>query len=519
MKLPDGLLMRTPAYHSLESPLHYVLRLAEANGYQTPGVVVQIATCAEEWHVLANWDFMHLNKVLPSCRHLPATCTYRWPGSDRRCDLSLLHKRILSRHLNAPSAGICPECVHELGFAPAWWDLKYAIACPKHRVMFVSACPRCAKPLSHTRRGLLTCACGASLDVPPSKAPTDELLWLMQLLQSKAEARPGLSSGRGSKRRPMNPDEVDLNTLCRIIETVLRAELKIARTGTSSPSLEDLHRFLPNVASFLYGWPNGVRAFCSRWQAYVRATKVKRLSFRSEFSWAFESLFKNLGRQRREALFVPDAVLCNEIACRGGCAVDVRADDLREIARNDGPYCSLARASVLSGIPLHTLVRLARKGALPTRVKYLGERHRYEIQTEVARTVKLDYHPSLQHREASKYLGVTHGLFRDLRRCGALKKVRTTMIPSAIAICDLAEFKQKAFEAAIEPGNASNLVSLDALRQSRYPRDVIVRLVTGALDRSIPCYRAQPPSSRLDALLVRRSDAAQAVLECVHRGD
>lgn len=379
--------------------------------------------------------------------------------------------------------------------------------------MFVSACPHCAKPLSHNRLGLLTCTCGASLDVRPAEAPTDELLWLMQLLQSKAETQPGLRPDRESKQRPMNPDEVDLNTLCRIIETVLKAELKIARTGTSSPSAEDLHRFLPNVALFLYGWPNGVRAFCSRWQTYVRATKVKRLNFHSEFSWAFESLFKNLGKQRREALFVPDAVLCNEIACRGGCAVDVRADDLREIVRNDGPYCSLARASVLSGIPLHTLVRLARKGALPTRVKYLGERHRYEIQTEVARTLKLDYHPALQHREASKYLGVTHGLFRDLRRSGALKKIRTTMIPSAIAICDLAEFKQKAFDASIEPGTAINLVSLNALRRSRCPRAVIVRLITGALAGSILCYRARPRSPRLDALLVRRSDVAQAVME------
>ena len=249
----------------------------------------------------------------------------------------------------------------------------------------------------------------------------------------------------------------------------------------------------------------------------MRATKVKRLSFRSEFSWAFESLFKNLGKQRREALFVPDAVLCNEIACRGGCSVDVRADDLREIARNDGPYCSLARASVLSGIPLHTLVRLARKGALPTRVKYLGERHRYEIPTEVARTLQLDYHPALQHREAAKYLGVTHGLFRDLRRCGALKKNRTTMIPTAIAICDLAEFKQKVFDTASEPGTASNLVSFDALRRGRCPRDVIVRFLTEALAGSIPCYRAQPPSPRLDALLVRCADVTQSGLECIHR--
>jgi len=91
------------------------------------------------------------------------------------------------------------------------------------------------------------------------------------------------------------------------------------------------------------------------------------------------------------------------------------------------------------------------------------------------------------------------------------------MIPSAIAICDLAEFKQKAFDAAIEPSTVSNLVSLDALRRSRCPRDVIVRLITGALAGSLPCYRAQPSSSRFDALLVRRSDVAQAKLECVRR--
>lgn len=66
MNIPDGLLMRTPAYCALESPLHYILRLSEANGYPTPSVVMALAAPREDWRVLAKWDCTHLNPFFPS---------------------------------------------------------------------------------------------------------------------------------------------------------------------------------------------------------------------------------------------------------------------------------------------------------------------------------------------------------------------------------------------------------------------------------------------------------------------
>jgi hypothetical protein len=509
MTIQDGLLMRTPAHHPLESPLHYILRLSAANGYVTPVAIMGIAMRDPSAQVQSRWDYTHLNRVLPECRHLPAEFGYQREASLKKCELALLGKPILSRHLRAPQAGICPECLRELGYAPAWWDIRYVIACPKHHRMLVLRCAKCGRKIHHLRRDLLTCSCGSSLDIGCDEEPTDELLWLMGLLQQKAESPLAAST---ASERPLKPEDVDLNTLCKIIETTAKAESHIQRHDAATPSPEELRECLPHVAAFLCNWPNGVRAFCSRWRESMKSMKAKRLGFRARFSWAFESLFKNLRERRSETLFVADAVLRDEVACRGGCAMDIRCDDLKGIARGDGPYCTVARASALSGIPLHTFIRLVRKGAVPYRVRYRGNQRCYEIETEIARTLTIENHPAMLHRQASQYVGVTHELYRDLRHAGILGKTHATKIPTAIAIVDLQAFKMDVLSRAQPHPTANDLTSLDDLRRNRCPRSIVVRLITEILDGSIPCYRAQPPSSRLDALLVRRKDVPREAL-------
>lgn len=505
MTSDDRCLMRTPRCAPLESPLHYILRLSEANGYWTPAVVIELATHGEASRVTTRWDYSNLGPVLPKCRCLPASFGYRWLARDSKADLSLMGKHVHSRHVNAGGAGICPQCIQLLGYAPAWWDLRYANACPEHHRMFVRACPSCGKPITHLRRGLLTCACGASLDVESAVMPTPDLLWLMALLRDKVEA-PSSRPIQEGRQRPLRPEEVSLAVLCRIIETVLKAEARMC--DPTGRGRRKWLGYLPSVASFLCDWPHGVRTFCSRWRKYVQANDAGRFGIQSEFAWAFQSLFKNLGEHRSETLFVPDAVLRYEIATRGGAAIDIRSDDLRAIPRNEGTYCSLATAARLSGIPIHTLLRMVWKGAIPYRIHHRHKRRRYEIETAVARTLKLDHHPAMDHRRASAYLGITHALYRELRVFEVLKKRRPTTIPTALAIRDLDEFRESVLARAVQPNSDADLTSLDALRRRKYPRRAMVQVVQRMLDGTTPCYLPEAPSSKLDALRVPAKDAA-----------
>ena len=515
MILDDGLLMRTPAYQPLESPPHYILRLSEANGYPTPTVVMELAAPHEDWRVPAKWDYAHLNTLLPESRRTPPTFTYRWPMSTYRCDLSLLGRLILSRHMNAVHAGVCPECVKELGFTPAWWDLRYAIACPTHHRMFAFRCPGCGKRVSLLRRGLLTCSCGATFSQNTDDQPSGELLWLMDLLKRKAESPVPETRSDAEPTRPLQPDEVGLSTLCTIMEAVGRAEHRM--TDDSAPrTAESQRRCLPSVASFLYDWPHGVPSFCSRWLAYKRAAKGREdVDLRDGFAWAFQSLFKNRHEKRRNTLFIMDAVLQYVAAAVPGRTIGLKAHDLRQLPQEERAYCGLATAAQLSGIPLHTIIRMVRRKRIPYRVSYRGSRPRYEIETAIARELRINYQPALLFRKGSRRLGVTHNLFRDLRRTGVLTKQHETMMPQAIAICDLDDFKQRVFALARKVASIEGLKSLDQLRLSKCPRGAMVEILKRILLGEIcPSYTGAEPQ-RINDLLVHLGDVEPIIARFV----
>jgi len=507
----DGLLMRTPGYRTQESPLHYFLRLSEANGYETPAVILQLVTRGVDWRTTVNWDCAHLNAVLPACRQVSANFTYRWPTSDHKCDLSLLGKFVLCKHLDVRHAGICPDCINELGYVTAWWGLKYAIACPAHHRMLLQSCPGCSKRISYLRRGLLRCSCGASLKNESQEKPSIELSWLMSLLQHKVEVneRPGAAKAA----RALKPEDLSLNTLCGVIDAVGKIERSMAGYHHARSSLGALHNWLPSVACFLYDWPNGVHAFCARWYDFVNAKGDGHRSFRSVFDWAYRGVIDRRTEHETDMLFIIDAVLQCAPKVQHGSPVEVRAKHLKQFTLKDAPYCSLNKASELSGIRLHTLVRLARANQISCRIVRRSGRPRYEIETEIARNLHLDYHAAISIYEGSKYLGFTTKLYRDLRRTGVIKKVHQTVNPHAIAFRDLEDYKQMALARAKVMANLKGMRSLDQLRRKIFPRVAMVQIVKGILDGSVPCFRPKTQVLRLDELYLRTEDIDAIIIK------
>lgn len=82
----------------------------------------------------------------------------------------------LRNSLRAHSARVCPQCIEEMTNKHflATWDRAFQFTCHKHEILLVDRCPQCARPMSHLRRRLLACDCGASLlGMPRQKSTSD----------------------------------------------------------------------------------------------------------------------------------------------------------------------------------------------------------------------------------------------------------------------------------------------------------------------------------------------------------
>lgn len=229
------------------------------------------------------------------------------------------------------------------------------------------------------------------------------------------------------------------------------------------------------------------------------------------FPWAFEGLFKNRHTRRDRTLFVIEAILQYVSSELPGLAVDIRARDLRQLPQQKRTYCGLTSAAEQTGIPRHTIIRLIRRGKVQCRTALRGSQAIYEIKTEFAKSLRIDYLPTLSHREASKLLGITHHLYRDLRHSGVLKKHHNTMMPHGIAICDLEEFKRNIVTKAKKKTTTAGLFSLEALRVKRCPRSARVNLIEGILRGTVRCFYTRTRPQRVSDMLVRQEDVTTAI--------
>jgi hypothetical protein len=161
MMSSDLLLPRTPSQHADESPLGYVLRLAEVNGYPYPSALAAHLGLTQFQLVSRSLDVAHLGAL--TGRPTEQFHAYR-DGLAGGSALALMGHALPSSELRLSNPRLCPHCVREREYIPCWCDLSVVDGCPTHRVRLLEACTTCRKPLAWQRRGLLKCSCGAAVD-------------------------------------------------------------------------------------------------------------------------------------------------------------------------------------------------------------------------------------------------------------------------------------------------------------------------------------------------------------------
>lgn len=182
------MLVRTPKPADTESFLGYVLRVSEANGYDTPWHILKLAGVSQDEMTKAKFPVNKIARILGVSTEVFDHIAYTYQGHLAKEYKLLGHP--LGSSINQPilrlsSPALCPECVSADGYIDAFFDLKLAVACPVHKRAVISHCPICGEALRLFRPGLLICKCGASLADAAPVPVTPAVIDLMNILKAK----------------------------------------------------------------------------------------------------------------------------------------------------------------------------------------------------------------------------------------------------------------------------------------------------------------------------------------------
>lgn len=179
-------LIKTPFLEDSESTMGYLLRLANANGFdglpKFKAAIGKLIPC----HDLRQITKSDLAEITGYEEHdlWPHIGSYYMPGKHTyffrfaRDEQPFLPKE----SMNFMTPRVCPLCVSENKYLSHCWDHGLTVHCTKHDLLLQDQCPSCREYLTWSRPYLLQCNCGFELSsFTVEKVPqcVSQFHWLM----------------------------------------------------------------------------------------------------------------------------------------------------------------------------------------------------------------------------------------------------------------------------------------------------------------------------------------------------
>ena len=164
-------LLITPKREKDEGFISYLLRLTEANGYDTPSWILSLSgidymelqwkftfvfSCSEGFKKFAKLTGNTLSDLIgllylpaPSPKHTTCDADYNFYGA-------FFNRSIIRPH--CPK--VCVQCLAESGYCRRVWDCSLVTVCPIHECLLLDTCPKCKRRLRPIRNRLSVCVCG-----------------------------------------------------------------------------------------------------------------------------------------------------------------------------------------------------------------------------------------------------------------------------------------------------------------------------------------------------------------------
>jgi TniQ len=405
------LLVRTPAPLSNESLFGFVLRVSEANGYDSPRHLLRLADIFRGQVFAAGFPVDRLAKVLGVNGDDLSAIVYRQDQGTTRQYKILGHS--LGQSLrNAPlrlhHPAFCPQCVEEAGHIDAFWDLEAAIACPTHRCLVIRECPTCTTPVNWCRPALLKCACGAQFTNELLPPPEEATIELMGFLKAKLHDLP-LTDLPNTCGFPVPwLDGLPLRWLLELLHLLGPRNLEEGE-GPDRGMLP----VIVAAANILQEWPLGFHRFLTKIGNQYLAQNPGSAGLTKQFAPFYNEIFKNTAVSKHAA-FLKQEFINFGLLHWGNATIDKRLLCDLEPSTSQR-FLSVSEYAKRFGIWMPTMKRMVADGiVVSTRVKTkTGSR----LVIDVAQSrppVAADV--VLSGREAAKYAGLPVRVLHQLRK-------------------------------------------------------------------------------------------------------
>lgn len=500
--LPRGqALIKTPVPDRLESPIGFLLRLAEVNGFSSPKPLIALAMRRAEYAVTVGWDYRRLQPLMAEVE-IPEEFGYRHRAYTRGQGL-IAGQRIATHHLGIGKSRICPECVKESGYLASHFDLKAYVACHRHGRIVVKKCHACGWRLTYRRRGLLTCRCGADLASGPIEIAPRSLLAISEILHAKVTGARGELPIATTLGFPV--DELwlmDVDILCRVLVTLAERISEIAGGGYRRKSSTEVATLLPEVGRYLSNWPYNFYTLCDKWRNLKNVAKCNAQVFQDRFNWLFVRTYKNLKVRKQQTLFLIKACLEYGMRTWDAKPIVLREKALLKMELPEARYGTYEAAARFLGRSRRTADRRLQAKRLPGLIVRFGRR-RGCVDMDMLRNLSFSLPPVLRGDAAAKALGMPRPVFRELRKSNHIKRVSIGRRYRVTTSAELNQFEAEIIRHAV-PSRNRKLVSVSDLMRSYMPvptkADLIRKIIDGSVDAF---YRSKPQG--LSDLLVHAS--------------
>jgi hypothetical protein len=429
-------LLITPKPEKDEGFISYLLRLTEANGYDTPSWILSLSgidymelqwkftfvfSCSQGFKRLAKLTGNTLSDLIgllylpaPSAKNIACDGNYNFYGA-------FFNRSIIRPH--CPK--VCVKCLNESGYCRRVWDCSLVTVCPIHECLLVDTCPKCKRRLKAIRNRMKVCACGCDWsELQPDLRCEHEIAVSRRIYQLCGL----LPLDHPSKGR-LNPlQSVALQEFVIVLTFIAGLECEISwATGRPSKSIklrnEDLHRCITKAYQVFENWPHNFHQFLDqKSKGDVRfSPRDGKLdtALKEEFGALFKRLYGDL--QQPQFDFLREAFaqyLNNRLRAQYG-----NVDGFLSVpVSDDDKYITVTEARRLLKISHDSLLELVKSGEIAFVIKHQDRTLRYLLRLADVENVKMKYEQALGSRELAKQLGVDHTVVSRLVEEGRLRR-------------------------------------------------------------------------------------------------
>ena len=389
----------------------YVLRVSEANAYESPWHILRLAGVEQREMRSAAFPIERLAEILGRPPESLEHIAYQQAGDGLMFKIlgHELGHALSAAPLRIEQPALCPHCVEESGHIDAFWDLRSAVACPTHGCRVLQTCPHCGNELGWFRPGLLTCRCGASLANVSLPAVEQPLAELMGVIKATLDGQP-LSSLPNSAGFPLEHLEgITLSALLWLLDKM--GHLNIESKGLPAAGIG---KGVEAAVEPLANWPTGYHEFLTRLGHRNLADTPAAGGLRKQFEAFYNVLFKN-SLHAAASGFLRDEFVAFGLNTWGNGIVNKKL--LREARPATGRFISKTEFARQHGIWKPTMERMIADGTIVTKVITAGRVARTLVNLEHTR-IPAESAGIVTVREAAEHLGIPVSVLDGLRGSG-----------------------------------------------------------------------------------------------------